>query len=152
MRLILSKYMYVKHRNIKVIVPYLNSIKEIKVTMYIRNRYIICIQKDAGNLSPPYMYPLSPSTHNASRTHSHTSQNTPILLWKQVHIAVSLLHLLRMCDTIRVFIPWRLLYRPHPMKKLIKNILMAIIKKSLVFKHFLRFRFTLYTSILYQKT
>lgn len=55
--------------------------------MYIRNRYIICIQKDAGNLSPPYMYPLSPSTHNAFRTHSHTTQNTPILLWKQVHIA-----------------------------------------------------------------
>lgn len=120
--------------------------------MYMRNRYIICTQKDAGNLSPPYMYPLYPSTHNASRTHSHTSQNTPILLWKQVHIAVSLLHLLRVCDAIRIFIPWRLFYRPHPMKKVIKNISMAIIKKSLVFKHFLRFLFTLYTSILYQKT
>lgn len=119
--------------------------------MHIRNRYIICIQKDAGNLSPPYMYPLSPSTHNASRTHSHTSQNTPILLWKQVHIASLLASpvagVRRHQDfhSMKVVLP-----RPHPMK--IKNISMAIIKKSLVFKHFLRFLFTLYTSILYQKT
>lgn len=150
MRIILSKYMYVKFR----ILGYCSLFEQYK-----RNKSNNVHQKQIYNLHPErrgkplsavHVPSLPLNAQCISHTLTHITEHPNFTLKAGAHcslLASPVAGVRRHQDfhSMKVVLP-----RPHPMK--IKNISMAIIKKSLVFKHFLRFLFTLYTSILYQKT